>query len=256
MLSFLKFCFILLNFILISSCGIKREPEPLPEPEFRVLRIGTLVYLIPSNKDVVPESFTGRGWYYVKDKPERFCFRVKHLRGKEALVCVPEAYTGKPSAEVILLKDSLKLLFKREGVYRVYPYREGLIPKVLKELRGREVLLERKHTPYMVAITELVGDRESEPLILEVPPRKPPEPPPPEGLRYVVREDRLILYWWSGSEDVSGFLVYRNGKLLTEKPIIQNVYEDRLPKGKTIYEVRSVNKFGVKSEPARIIYSP
>ncbi|WP_157560584.1 hypothetical protein [Hydrogenivirga sp. 128-5-R1-1] len=250
-----KRSFLLLNLLFFLSCGIKGDVKPLPEPEYKLSRIGNKVYLIPKNEKIVPEGFLKRKGFYVREEPGRFCFSVKHLEGKEELACVGGSPHKRPRLKLEVREEYVRVLFEEGGTYRVYPYEEELLPEPVKEVKGDSLSLERRLNPYRVAITMVVGGVESEPVVVEVPPRKPPKPPKPEHLRLVVKGDKLYLYWWTEEEKV-GFLVFRNGKLLTRRPLRNNVFVDRVPEGEAVYEVRSVNEFGVESEPARIIYRP
>ncbi len=251
-----KILFLLLKFGLILSCGIKKPPKPLPPPEYELKRIGSKVYLIPKIKGLKAEGFVPIDGFLVRDDPSRFCFKVSSPKGREVLSCVEEAGAGRPSLEVEVKNDRVEIIAKEVGTYRLYPYRDGkLIPKPLAEVRGRKMEIERGLKPKIVGVTKVMGRVESEPTIVEIPPVEPLRPAPPEDVRYVVRGDKLFLYWW-GPDDEVRFLVYRNGKLLTPEPIVSNYYVDELPKRETVYEIVSVNSAGAKSEPARIVYRP
>ncbi len=252
-----KICLLFFNFLLFLSCGIKKEPSPPPVPKFKIHRIGSHVYVIPLSKEIVLEGFRSVDGYYIKETPSRFCFIVKHIRGRELLQCVEEARSQKISSRILIKEDEVILKFDEEGTYRVYPYKKMLVPKILKEVRGNVIRFKREYKEKIFAITKVINSVESEPLIVKVPPRALPRPPKPEKVSYAVRENNLFIYWWlDNDEDVVGFLIYRDGELLTEKAQGSNVYVDRLPRKKTVYEIFSVNRFGIKSEPAVLIYSP
>jgi len=252
---FLKFLFLFLNLCLIYACGIKKDPKPLPLPEFDLRRIGTYVYLIPKEKGIHAEGFYKEKDYMYRVEEENFCFRVWKEKGRERNVCVEKAYIYRPEAELIFEEDRLIVRLSRSGKYRAYPYTDRLIPKLIKEFEGSEVSLPREYSAKRYAITEVKGSVESKPLVVEVPPKIPPKPPKPEEVSYVKRGGKIYIFW-SMQENVKGYLVYRNGKLLTPEPIIQNVFVDKEPKKLMRYEIVSVNKFGVKSEPAVLIYRP
>jgi len=183
------------------------------------------------------------------------CFRVRHAEGKSVLQCVDRASEYIP--EVARRKEDKELVLEmeREGVYRVYPYESRIVPSRIGEFKGREVRLKRGFKPYKVAITMVVGRVESKPLIIEVPPIEPPKPPPPSALKFIKKEGKLYLYWSHPDEGVR-FEVYRNGQLLTQEAIIQNLYVDNVPERETLYEVIAVSEDGARSEPARVIYKP
>jgi len=251
----LRFLFLFLNFCFIYACGIKRDPKPLPLPEFSLRRIGTYVYLIPKGKGVHAEGFFGERDFMFRLEKRNFCFRVWREKGRERNVCVEGAYTYRPKAELLLEKDRLIVRLSRSDRYRIYPYTDRLIPKPIEEFVGSEVSLPREYSSKRYAITEVKGSVESEPLIVEVPAKIPPKPPKPEGVSYVKRGEKIYIYWFM-QKDVKGYIVYRNGKLLTPEPILRNVFIDKEPEELTRYEIVSVNEFGVRSDPAVLIYKP
>jgi hypothetical protein len=246
----------ILTALLVATCGIKKDPEPLPKPKYKVLRVGSTVFLIPRNGDIYVEGFHKRDGFFEKLDPKAFCFRVKHRAGAEELVCVDKATSHVPKIELRDEGDAVVLSFGRKGTYRVRPYRDGIVPRLIYEVRNSQLKLKKRYEPYKVAITEVIGRVESEPVVVEVPAKEPPVPPKPVDLKVVVKGGKLYLFWWSNSEDIVGFLVFKNGKQITPKPIVQNYFVDTLPDERTLYEVVSVNRFGVRSEPASTFYSP
>lgn len=250
----LKTALLLLKIAIILGCGIKKSPKPLPLPNYEVKRIGSKVYVIAPVSEVEVKGFEVVNGFFVKEHPDRFCFRIRRLGGREVFHCVNRAKEGKPSVKVSFEGKKATLMFEEEGTYRIYPVKEHLIPKKVKEFKGRVLVMERTFENRTYAVTKVEGSVESEPAVVNIPPLQPPRPEPPEDVSLVVREGRLYLYWWGGEDN--RYLVYRNGRLLTQEPIIRNVFVDDVPQTETVYEVVSVNKFGVRSEPARIIYKP
>ncbi len=250
-----KFRFFILKVLLICACGIKKEPKPPPLPEFEVKRIGSLVFLIPSVPDVEAEGFVKGDGFLVRKEPSRFCFRVGVKGGRETLRCVEGAKDKRPSAEVKLEEDHVILFLREEGIYRLYPYEGRLIPKPIMEVRGRVLNVRREYEKKVYALTQVIDNVESQPLLVEVPPIESEAPPPPKRLSFLVRGNRLYLYW-SASDEATGFLVFRNGRLLTERPVVGNVFIDDVPAEVTVYEVVAVNRWGRKSKPVRVIYRP
>ena len=238
----------------LFSCGIKRDPKPPPLPDFDLYRIGSYIYLVPRSGEITPEGFRRKDFYFVREESGRVCFTVRQRGGKEVLRCVGEAVKLKPGVEVRIEPERVLILGRQGGRFRLYPYRGELIPKPVAEF-GERTELKRDFRERVYALTEVIGSVESEPLLIRVPPLEPPAPPKPEHLRITVRDGKLYLYWWVEGE-VEGFLVFRNGQLLTGEPIRSNVFIDDLPEGEVVYRVISVNRFGKRSQPAVIRYRP
>lgn len=251
-----KILSVILKTSLIFSCGVKGPPKPIPPPEYELRRIGTKVFLIPKTQGLRAEGFVSEGDLLVREDPSRFCFTVYSPGTRRVMACVEEAKGVEPNFRLELREDRVEVLLDEEGRYRVYPYIGGrLHPKVLKEVEGRKIELERGREEKVFAITKVLGKVESEPVLVRVPTLEPPRPKPPREVRYLVKGGRIYLYWWS-EEDEAGFLVYRNGKLLTPRPIKRNYFVDDLPVEGAVYEIVSVNEAGGRSEPARIVYRP
>lgn len=249
-----KISLVILNTFILLSCGIKTDVEPLPKPKYKVLRVGDWVYIIPEDKKVIPEGFRKEGNFFVRKERGRFCFRVRHVEGKEETRCVREASSEKPRARLKVEGDKLKVLMEEEGIYRVYPYRDPLIPSPIEETESGLIILSRKYKPYKVAITKVVDGIESDPIIVEVPALKPPAPPPPKGVKILKKAGKIYIYWWA--EENMKYMVYRNGEPLTKEPTHATIVSDDIPKQETTYEVVAINEFGVKSKPTRITYKP
>lgn len=238
----------------LFSCGIKRDPKPPPLPDFELYRIGSYLYLVPLKGEILVEGFQRKDFYFVREEPGRLCFTVRRKGGREVLRCVEEAVRETPRVEIRIEPERVLILPREEGRFRLYPYREELIPKPVAEF-GEKAELRREFRERIYALTRVIGPVESAPLLVRVPPREPPAPPKPEHLRITVRDSKLYLYWWVEGE-VEGFLVFRNEQLLTEEPIRSNVFVDDLPEGEVVYRVISINRFGKKSQPAEIRYRP
>lgn len=212
------------------------------------------MYVVPKNNDISVEGFFRKKGFFLKKEEKAFCFKVKHLKGKKLNVCVPNAYSGKPNVKVEITPEKVILHLEKGKTYRLYPYKEGIVPYPLGEFQ-KTVIIGRDFKEKIYALTEVFEDFESQPFVIRIPPKEAPVPPKPQDLSYVVRGGKIYLYW-RAKEEAEGFLVYRNGKLLTEKPIRGNVFVEDLPTEEALYEVISVNRFGKKSSPAIVRYSP
>ncbi len=245
--------FMFLSLMFSGGCGIKKPPKPPPYPEFQVKRIGDLVYVITSDREVVVEGFVkGEGFWYRREAG-KFCFKVSHRRGRSVLSCVEGKVSGMPEVEMRVLDDRVVITARGFKSYRVYPVKEMLIPKEVGGFENK-IVLKRGYKMKRYGITGVVRGAETEPVIVEVPPLEPPVPEPPRDLSYTVRGKRIFIFW-KGEEEVS-YLVYRGDKLLTPRPIRANIFVDEIPPPGTIYRVVAVNRFGKRSKPAVIVYRP
>ncbi len=238
------------------SCGIKKPPEPLPEPQYILLRIGAYVYVIPEKGRLIVDGFQKIDDFFVKRLPYANCFVVKHPLGKERRECVQDAWMEKPSYRVHLHEESVQIVLEEGRAYRLYDFDEVPLPHTRRDIACCRLSLRRDFTPKRVAITVVSEGVESEPAIVEIPPKKPPKPPKPTRGGYKLLGETLYLFWWADSEDIKGFIVYRNGTKLTPKPIRSNYYREPAPKEVTLYRVFSVNEFGTMSDPLIIHYRP
>ena len=238
---------------LIVGCGVKKAPKPPPLPHYDVKRIGSKVYLIPLEEGIEVKGFEMKRGFLVKERSSSFCFEIKKREGRRVYRCIGEAVREKPTARVHLKRDRAIVKLEESGIYRLYPVRDTLIPRTMKEIRGDEFIIERVREKRTYALTKVIGSVESEPLFIEIPPIKPTPPPPPRDIGYVVRDGYLYLHWRG---DAEGYLIYRDGKPLTEKPVRGNVFVDELPSGEAVYEILAVGEDGITSEPVRFIYRP
>ncbi len=235
------------------GCGIKKPPKPPPYPHVQVKRLGDIVYVLTPDKDVVVEGFERKKGFWYKVSGEKFCFKVSHKRGRTALRCVEDAPEEKPDVEVRILKEKVFIKAKGFRRYRIYRAEEIPLPPHMLEFEG-ETYVRRDLREVKLAITGVVNGSETEPVFVRIPPVEPPSPEPPQDLSYTVRNGKIVLFW-RGEEEIR-YLVYRNNTLLTEKPIRTNLFIDNLPPPGTVYRVVAVNRFGVRSKPAEIVYRP
>lgn len=253
----LKNPFFFLIFLISFGCGIKKDPVPLPKPDFEIKRIGEKVYLIPGKDVVKAEGFLRKGRYFFRIDSKAFCFKVYHRLGRSVRACVDEALRDSPEITQEITEEGLKLNLSGFVRYRIYSVASGgeLIPERSKEVRKQSVFLPRRFKDYEIAVTGVLGSVESDPVYIRIPSREPPTPIPPEDVRIIKKEGKVVLYW-SHPEDEVLFEVYRNGALLTPSPIRVMVFSEDDPGKPTVYEIVAVNRFGKKSLPARVFYRP
>lgn len=253
----LKFAFFLLILTISYGCGIKKEPVPIPKPSYEIKRIGEKVYLIPDKDVVKAEGFVKKGKYFIRIDSKAFCFRVYHRLGRSQRSCVDEAFRDLPRIVREISEDELALKLFGFDHYRIYRVSEEgqLIPDSFMEIKKQTTFLNRRFSDYVVAVTGVRGSVESDPVFIKVPSKEPPTPVPPQEVKTVLKGQKIVLYWTHTDEDVV-FEVYRNGVLLTPRPIRVTVFSERAPDKPAVYEIVAVNRFGKKSLPARIFYRP
>ena len=253
----LKILFSHLILLISFGCGIKKDPVPLPKPDFEVKRIGEKVYLIPDKDVVKAEGFIRKGKYFFRIDSKAFCFRVYHRLGRSARACVEEAPGESLKIFQEITEDGLIINLSGFERYRIYKVSDKgeLIPESSREVRKQSVLLERRYNDYEVAITGVTGSVESEPVFIKVPSKEPPTPSPPQEVKIIKKEGKVVLYWSHPEEDVL-FEVYRDGALRTPSPIRVTVFAEEDPGEPAVYEIVAVNRFGKKSLPARVFYRP
>lgn len=242
-------------FILLSSCGMKTKPEPLPKPMLEVKRVGSMVYVRPLQGEIDIKDFERWDGWFEKKQEKAFCFEVKRLGGKSAKVCVREALNRKPTAAFLGMED--RVLIKPEGFsdYKLYSIKNGKMdPSSGKAIKG-DHSIERDYFKRCYALTGVEQSIESEPLIFCVDPKKPPEVKDVSRLEYQVVDKKVYIFWsYETDELFEEFTVYKNGKLIGSTKT--NMYEDKLPEEKTLYTVRVKNRLGFESKGVNILYSP
>lgn len=247
-LKFFIFSFVM---VFVSACGVKKAPKPPKKPEYEVYRIGKYIYIVPKEEGLKVEKARKMGKIMVIHTGKPLCFRIRKEGKREVEECVGRAVEGKPDYEILVGDKELVVRFKEVGTYRVYRYSDMPLPPPVKEVKGKEVRLERKAEAETYGITKVVESAETEPAVIRVPPRLFLSPPPPQDVSYAVRGGKIYIFWSSPRDDLS-FVVYKNGRPLTEKPTKAPVIVDDLPTGEVIYEIFSVDERGLRSKPARL----
>ncbi|WP_461829118.1 rhamnogalacturonan endolyase family protein [Aquifex sp.] len=240
--------FLLLLLLSLTSCGIKSEPKPLPEPEFRVKRVGEFVYVIGSDLEV--PGFQKVNGFWVVHKKESFCFHVKRVKGKEKKVCVSEAVKIFPNIKVQEHKDVVRIIPQEGETFRLYRVKGDIpIPPPLKEFTY-EISVNKTYSKYRVAVTKVLKENlESYPTYVEIPPKPKPVPEPPYDAGYFRLDKKIVIYWFHNDfENLKGFNVYKNGEKVNDEPLKKNTFVDNYPEESTVYEIRAVNRFGVESK--------
>jgi hypothetical protein len=243
--------FLVLFAYLNLSCGIKKSPKPLKKPNVSIKVIGSSVYIIPYEPITKPKGFIYSGRYLYKEVKKGECFKISAPNRKALKFCVESILVQKPKVDIE--EDREGVLLKPGGFerYRLYPLEGVPMLEKGKEVKG-QLYIEKDFISRCFALTGVKGSAESFPYEFCVSPKTPPKPPKPLNLTLTLLGGRLVLLW--DSESGLEYVIYKNGKEVAR--VRSNVFIDAIPEEETLYEVRSLNRFGVLSEPAGAIYSP
>ena len=156
--------YLFIGFIILLSCGVKKAPLPPVEDYLRIKRIGEYVYII-SDEDIKVEGFVfHKGVWYKKEK-RSFCFNISKDK-EHRNICVKEAIKIKPFINLIDMEDRVEIVLSGFSKYYIYPYRRGwLYVKFGNPIKGNTIFLKKYEKKKCYAITGVVGDRESEPVV-------------------------------------------------------------------------------------------
>ena len=240
----------------LSACGIKAPPKPPEPPKVLVKRIGDYVYIKPLDNEVFKvKGFEKSGNIFYKRDKSSFCFDVE---GKDAssLYCVPPAIEKRPVVLKAYRKFRIHLSLRGFKRFRLYKHPAGrpFDPFEGSMVVGKNAVLPPDFSSFCYAITGIENGIESFPVEVCFKKQTPPVPQTPKNVNFTVYHDKIYIYWEPNEDEgyTIGYLVYKNGKLLTKKPIRSNVFEDTLPKGFTVYKIEAVGEYGTKSKPAEI----
>ncbi|MEZ0361813.1 MAG: hypothetical protein ABWK04_07995 [Hydrogenobacter sp.] len=245
----------LLVLLILSSCGIKANPEPLPEPLVEIRRLGDNVYVRSLQGNIQVEGFEKLDGWFMKEDKEAFCFIVRRIGGKSGKFCVGKSIQKKPA--VILKENDSNLLIEASGFpsYRLYPLSDGKLD-ILNGAEFRGIYrISRDYFRRCYAITGVLDAVESEPYNFCVEAKKVPPIKDVERLEYQTISDKIYLIWSYTPDDLfKEFVIYKDGKEVGSTQ--SYMYEDTLPEGKTTYTVKVRNKLGFESSGRSITYSP
>lgn len=241
--------------LLLLSCGVKTNPQPLPEPIVEVKRIGSETYVRSLQGEIQVEGFEKVGEWFVKEQSSAFCFKIKRLAGRTEKFCVKKASETKPVVYVRESQDTVLLLAEGFPSYRLYPVLNGrLNPSEGQQFKGQHTI-SRDYRKRCYAITGERDQQESQPYELCVAPKPTPPVNDVQRLDYQEVSGKLYIFWsYSPDELFSEFVVYKNGKQVETTQAY--IYQDTAPKEKTTYTVKVRNKLGFESPGVSITYSP
>ncbi|ADO45968.1 conserved hypothetical protein [Hydrogenobacter thermophilus TK-6] len=247
--------YLLLFFLALSSCGIKANPKPLPEPSVEIRRIGERLYVRSLQGDVQVEGFEKLDGWFVKESRHALCFQVRRIGGKSAKFCAGKPVESKPTVK--LKEDTQSVLVIASGFpsYRLYALSEGRLNLPQVAQFKEEYRINKDYFERCYALTGRVDIRESEPYTFCVRAKEAPPLKDVERLEYQVVEGKIYLFWsYTPDELFKEFVIYRNGKQVGSTS--SYIYEDTLPEKETTYTVKVRNKLNLESGGVSITYSP
>ncbi len=240
----------------LSACGIKAPPKPPAPPQVLVKRIGEYIYIKPvGNEKLKVKGFTYENGIFLKKDKSSACFEIK---GKESssLYCVPPAIEKRPLIVKAYRKFRIHIILKGFKRYRLYkhPIDKPFNPFQESITTGNNAILPPDFSSFCYAITGIEDGIESSPTEVCFKKQTPPIPQTPKNLNFMIYNGKIYIYWEPNEDNgyTIGYLVYKNDKLLTKKPIHSNVFVDKLPKGFTVFKVEAVGEYGTKSKPAEL----
>jgi len=240
----------------LSACGIKAPPEPPPPPQVSIKRIGDFIYIKPvGNEKLKIKGFVYQDGIFIKKDKSSTCFNVKG-ENSSYIYCVPPAIEKKP----IILKAyrNFNIYLDLEGFkhYKLYrhPVNKPFDPFERGILVGKRAVLAPDFSAFCYSITGISKNVESVPNEVCFKKQTPPAPATPKNINFLVYKDKIYVYWEPNEDSgyTVGYLVYKNGKLITKKPISSNVFIAKVPKGFTVFDVKAVSRYGNESKPAEL----
>lgn len=243
----------LLSTLLLTSCGIKANPEVLKPPEVQVKRIGKVVYVRSLSGEIRVNDFQKRGPYWVKEEEKGFCFSVQRIGGKTKQFCVEGLVAGEPQLTLEEREDSVTLTAQGFEKYALYPTREGEMLFVQRKEFLSQVRIDRDYWKRCYAVTGLERLSESVPVHFCLEPKPPPPIEEVKNLEVRVGKEKLYLVW-SYDADYSEFVILidnfevgRTKGLSFELPMLRE--------GSQVI-VKVVSPMGFESRGASVVYSP
>jgi hypothetical protein len=241
--------------LLLLSCGVKTNPQPLALPVVEIKRIGNKAYVRSLQGEIQVEGFEKVGEWFVREQSSAFCFKVKRLAGRTEEFCVKKALETKPVVYVRESQDSVLVLAEGFPSYRIYPVLDSRLNPSEGVQFKEQYTIFRDYRERCYAITGEKDQRESQPYELCIAPKPPPPVEDVQRLGYQEVSGKLYIFWsYTPDELFSEFVVYKNGKLVETTQAY--MYQDTAPKEKTTYTVKVRNKLGFESPGVSITYNP
>jgi hypothetical protein len=280
---------LLLTSIFYIGCGVKGSPKPPNEKESinflieDVKQQGNLVVFywktnkklnIQNTKVILNDKILNTSIYHLDnfywidykftDFNKEYCFFVKTTIANDVynsqIRCIkPQKYT--------IIHDKVKLILKNDGIllkwnekyqnvniYRGNSYIE-ILPIPYKQIKNENNYFDKDvslNKVYCYYITTTINNIETNRIYSECIKFEDIYPPhPPSNLTYLIKDNNLTIIWEPPSDnDVIGYLIYKNGKLLTNFLIKGYYFIDNHFKKGDVYAIYSVDKASNKSKPA------
>ncbi len=230
-------------------------------------------YLISNGEKSKISPYSKEDLYWIiepiKNFENKICYKVelkteKTLKEKTSnYICI------KPVKNYPLLTTRFDIKLKEDGIYlsweKKYPkvniYRDEnstIIPPIpykivqnKSDFLDKEVELKKEYCYFITISQDNVESNASKILCQKFIDNFPPLPPK-EG-NILKEKGKIVIVWEeSPSKDVIGYLIYKNGKPITEIPIKTYYFIDNQYKNGDTYEIVAIDKAGNRSKPLKI----
>lgn len=230
-------------------------------------------YLLSNDEKSKVNPYKNGDLYWVvepiKNFENKICYKVSVRTVKTLKEKISNYVCIKPEKNYPVLTTKLNLFLKEDGILlnwkkmyeQVNIYRNensNLIPpipyKIVKnssEFLDKNLELNKKYC-YYITISKNGVESSSSKIVCKKYVDKFPPLPPTDG--NILKENGKIVIVWeeSPSKDVIGYLIYKNGKIVSEIPIKSYYFIDRSYKSGDYYEIVAVDKAGNRSKPLKI----
>ncbi len=230
-------------------------------------------YLVSDNEKARISPYNKEDLYWViepiKNFEEEACFKVEVKTAKTLKKKTSNFVCLTPVKNYPLLTTKLSIKLQEDGIYldweknfpKVNIYRDinsTIIPpipyKIVENKSGyldKDLQLKQKYC-YFITISENNVESNASKIVCEKFVDNFPPLPPTEG-NVLVENGKLLIIWEESlSKDVIGYLIYKNGKPITEIPIKSYYFIDNQYKKGDKYEIVAIDKAGNRSKPLKI----
>ncbi len=230
-------------------------------------------YLISKDEESKINPYKKGDLYWIiepiKDFEAKACYKIKIRTAKSFKEKTSNYACFEPVKNYPLLTSRLKVELKENGIYlnweKEYPqvniYRDKnpiLIPpipyKVIKnssDYFDLDVKLREQYCYFITVSENNIESNASKIICKKFIDEFPPEPP--KNANILIENKKILIVWdESPSKDVIGYIIYKNGKPITEIPIKSYYFIDNQFKNGDIYEIIAIDKAGNRSKPLTV----